>query len=318
MSETRAGSREIRSVALIGLGTIGVRWAAVFAHAGLKVYAYDPNEHAFGQLQDALPALLADLDAAGFPGTEAPGEITNAPDLESAVDGCDFVQENAPEDLDLKRRLIAQIDAAAAPDIIIASSSSALFVSDFQVDCTHPERVVLGHPFNPAHLMPLVEVVGGRRTAEWAVETAVSLYERIGKKPVVLRGELVGHLALRLMGGMWREAIALMAEGVVTASDVDRAFRYGPGPKWTLQGSFISNHLGANGIEDFLDKYGETYGAIWRDLRPSPELDTKTQRLIVEQTEILTGGKPVSQLIAARDAGLIELLRLMQRVDNGS
>lgn len=318
MSETTASNREIRSVALIGLGTIGVRWAAAFAHAGLDVRAYDPSARAFRQLQDALPALLADLDAAGFPRGKTLGEIVNAPDLESAVGGCDFVQENAPEDLDLKRRLMVEIDAAARVETVISSSSSALFVSDFQAGCAHPERVVLGHPFNPAHLMPLVEVVGGRQTADFAVETAVSLYERIGKKPVVLRGELVGHLALRLMGGMWREAIALMAAGVVTASDVDRAFRYGPGPKWTLQGSFISNHLGADGIAGFLQKYGGTYEAIWRDLRPSPALDAATQRLIVEQTEALTNGQPVSQLVATRDAALIELLRLMHRFENGA
>src|SRR5690606_27037630 len=211
------------------------------------------------------------------------------------------------------RALITAIDAAAPGHAIIASSSSALHVSDFQTGCATPGRVVLGHPFNPAHLMPLVEVVGGKLTEPDCVADAAGFYEYIGKKPVVLRRELTGHLALRLMGAMWREAIALVLEGSATVEDVDRAFRYGPGPKWTLQGSFISNHLGADGMADFLEKYGGTYEAIWEDLRGTPVLDADACQHITEQTSAAIGARSDSVLKDARDAGLLEILETQHR-----
>lgn len=302
----------IRTVAVVGLGTIGMRWAAVFAHAGLEVHAQDPDPKAWDRFQQALPDLLADLQRLQ-PARTAAGALRFFADIEDAVRTADFIQENAPERMEVKCQVLQAIDAAAPARAIIASSSSALQVSDFQQGCTHPQRVVLGHPFNPAHIMPLVEVAGGTLSAPEAVEGARCFYESIGKKPVVMRRELTGHLALRLMGAMWREAIALVAEGSVSVEDIDRAFRYGPGPKWTLQGSFISNHLGAEGLESFLEKYGPTYEMIWKDLRPTPQLDAATRAAMVSGTQAALGSRSDAQLRQERDEGLIELLSLQQR-----
>lgn len=302
----------IQTVAVIGLGTIGMRWAAVFSHAGLAVRVHDPDPHSWQRYQRAEPALLGELQRLSSR-CGSPGQVTYADDLSDALESASFVQENAPENLETKQALMARIDALTPADAIIASSSSALRVTDIQQFAAHPHRIVLGHPFNPVHLMPLVEVVGGEKTSPSVVERAAAFYESIGKKPVVLRQELTGHLALRLMGAMWREAIALVLEGSVSVEDVDRAFRYGPGPKWTLQGSFISNHLGADGMADFLQKYGATYEAIWKDLRNSPVLNERARECLVEQTRAAIGSRSDAALRGARDAGLLEVLETQHR-----
>ena len=303
---------QIRNVAVIGLGTIGMRWAAVFSHAGFNVVAQDPDPAAWTRWRDSQAALLSELQRLR-PREGPPGEVSFTVDIAAAASGADFIQENAPERLELKQALIGELDAAAPAHAIIASSSSALHVSDFQNHCATPGRVVLGHPFNPAHLMPLVEVVGGRQSSPDSVAKAAAFYESIGKKPVVLRKEMTGHLALRLMGAMWREAIALVLEGSVSVQDVDRAFRYGPGPKWTLQGSFISNHLGADGMADFLEKYGGTYEDIWKDLRSTPVLNDEARERITAETRAAIGPRSDDRLMAERDAGLMRILEIQQQ-----
>lgn len=305
-------THSIRQVAVIGLGTIGMRWTAVFAHAGLDVIVQDPDPLAWDRWTVQQATLLQQLEQLR-PRDRSLGNVSFTVDVAKAVRSVDFIQENAPEQLDLKRALLAVIDAAAPERAIIASSSSALHVSDFQTGCTRPGRVVLGHPFNPAHLMPLVEVVGGKLSEPDCVTAAAEFYERIGKKPVIMRRELTGHLALRLMGAMWREAIALVVEGSVSVEDVDRAFRYGPGPKWTLQGSFISNHLGAEGMAEFLEKYGNTYEAIWQDLRSTPVLNDDVRACIVAETNAAIGERSNGSLLAERDAGLMRMLEIQQK-----
>jgi carnitine 3-dehydrogenase len=276
-------SERPRRIAVVGFGTIGMRWAAAFAHAGIAVRAHDPDPECWQRFQAERDGLLRDLDAL-HRRDHAPAPISYHAELAAALDGADFVQENAPERLELKQALLPRLETHLPGDVVIASSSSALLVSDMQQDCARPERIVLGHPFNPAHLMPLVEIVGSARTAPEAIERARSIYEGMGKKPVVLNREVTGHLALRLMGALWREAIALVASGVATVEDVDRAFCYGPGPKWTLQGSFISNHLNAGGMEDFIAKYGATYRAIWADLACGAELTEAARDAVVAGT----------------------------------
>jgi carnitine 3-dehydrogenase len=299
-----------KTIGIVGLGLIGARWTAVFAHAGIDVIAYDPSAERWREFEEAAPSLFADL-AFLMPGAARRGSITFVEALDERFAPVEFVQENAPERLELKQQLLPQIEKVVGDRVVIASSSSALLVSDFQQACSRPERIVLGHPFNPAHLMPLVEIVGGRRTAPWAVEQARAVYDAIGKKPVVMTREVTGHIALRLMGAMWREAFYLINEGIATAEDIDRAFCYGPGPKWTLQGSFISNHLGAGGIEEFLVKYGPTYQAIWKTLGDA-DLDEKTRKAVIRQTLDLVGGRSEDDLRAQRDRGLIEILKTQQ------
>ena len=216
-------------VAVIGLGTIGMRWVARFCAAGLDVTAWDASSDAVAQCRTGLPALLADV-AALRPGPR-PTDPRFAASLQEAVSDVAFVQENTPERIDLKRSVLAQIDAAAPAEAIIASSSSALLVSEMQRGCAHPERVVLGHPLNPAHLMPLVEVVGGENTSRAAVERARAFYEGIGAKPVVLNREIPGYLALRL---------GVVGERERAGGGADRPSGGGPG----LSSARLSTRLG--------------------------------------------------------------------------
>ena len=298
-------------IGIVGFGLIGQRWALAFAEAGHDVSCHDPDPAQWRQFEKARPALVADMRALrGTP--PAVGRITFSTDMAEALRDVDFVQENGPERLELKQELLARIEDHVREDVVVASSSSALIVSEMQARCRVPGRVVLGHPFNPAHLMPLVEIVGGRLTDPAACRRAHALYEAIGKKPVTMNREVTGHIALRLMGAMWREAISMIGEGVASAADIDRAFIYGPGVKWTLQGSFISNHLGAGGIEDFLVKYGPTYQAIWNDLGGA-ELDPETAGMICRATREAVAGREEDELRPDRDAGLVEMLRVVAR-----
>lgn len=296
-------------IGVVGLGTIGQRWAATFAHHGYEVSCYDPDPARWQAFQALHPALIDDLERLA-PARTARGPVHFSSDLGKALAGVVFVQESGPERLDLKQELLATIERNVGDDVVIASSSSALLVSDMQANCARPQRIVLAHPFNPVHLMPLVEIVGGRDTAPEVIEQTRSFYEALGKKPAVLRREVTGHLALRLMGAMWREAIALVESGVASAEDVDRAFCYGPGPKWTLQGSFISNHLNAEGIEAFLTKYGKTYQDIWDDLGDA-RLEPATIARVSREVREAIGDRSDAELRDQRDAGLVDLLRVM-------
>ncbi len=297
-----------KTIGIVGFGVIGQRWAAAFAHAGHDVRVYDRMADQEAGFRQLLPSLLADLEAVRPRGDIAQGTVQLFASMTEALKGVEFVQESGPENLELKRVLLPEIESCVGDDVIIASSSSALLVSDMQSECRLPGRIVLGHPFNPAHLMPLVEIVGGKLTDPAAVEAAKILYDEMGKKPVVMNREITGHLALRLMGAMWREAIALVRDGVASVEDVDRAFIYGPGPKWTLQGSFISNQLNATGMEDFLRKYGPTYQAIWDTLLDA-KLDEETIAAVTKSTAAAVGARGQEQLKAEREAGLVSILK---------
>jgi 3-hydroxyacyl-CoA dehydrogenase len=267
-------------IGIVGFGVIGQRWAAAFSHAGHDVRAYDPSgrDAAF---RETLPQLMADLDALAGP-SAAPGAIELFPTMAEALSGVGFVQESGPEDIAVKRRLLAEIESHVSDRTVIASSSSALIVSEMQTECRFPGRIVLGHPFNPAHIMPLVEIVGGKATDPQALATARAVYE------------------------------ALVRDGVASVEDVDRAFMYGPGPKWALQGSFISNQLNAAGMEDFLRKYGPTYQAIWDTLLDA-RLDAPTIHALTTSTAEAVAGRTQDSLREARETGLVEILRTVNR-----
>lgn len=299
------------TIGVVGFGVIGQRWAAAFAHAGHDVRAFDPDPEREAAFREVLPGLMADLDALGGPALER-GKIDFSTSMAETLSGVDFVQENGPEKIELKRKLLAEIEQHVGDEVVIASSSSALLVSDMQTECRVPGRIVLGHPFNPVHLMPLVEIVGGTLTVPETLAKAKAIYDEMGKKAVVLNREITGHLALRLMGAMWREAIALVRDGVASVEDVDRAFIYGPGPKWTLQGSFISNQLNAAGMEDFLRKYGPTYQAIWDTLLDA-KLDEATIGAVAASTADAVKGRSQEQLKTEREAGLIAMLQGVAR-----
>ena len=233
--------------------------------------------------------------------------------LEDALAQADFVQENGPERLDAKVELFRRMDAAAPAHAILASSTSGLAISDIQQTCARPERVVLGHPFNPPHLIPLVEVGGGQRTAPEAVAQAMAFYAHIGKRPIHVRREIKGHIANRLQAALWREAFHLVNEGVATVSDIDTAIAQGPGLRWALMGPFMNLHLsgGEGGIAHLLAHLGGPIEDWWRDLG-APSMDAALQHQVVDGVAQALGMRQATELARARDALLIELLRAKQ------
>jgi len=258
-------------VAIIGTGVIGASWAALFAAHGNEVAASDPRPDAEVALRRDVEACWPSLVRQGLVADGgSPDLVTVARSVTDAVDGASFVQENAPERLELKLDLYDEIDAVAGPDVVIASSSSGLMPTQLQQGCgRHPERVVVGHPFNPPHLIPLVEVVAGEATSEAAIEQAMATYAAIGKSPVRIRVELPGHVTNRLQAALWREAYWLVEQGVVSVADVDRAISSGPGLRWALLGPFATQHLsgGDGGIAHVLEHLGPPMVEWWATMQ---------------------------------------------------
>jgi 3-hydroxyacyl-CoA dehydrogenase len=304
--------RDIRRVAVVGTGTIGMSWAATFLSRGLAVSATDPAPEAETRLRqfvDAAWPVLARL--APIAATPPHQLLSFCADLETAVAGADFVQENAPEREAIKEQLLTRIDAVLPPEIVIASSSSGLLMSRLQAACRHPERCVIGHPFNPPHLIPLVEVVAGAQTAPETVERAMAFYASIGKRPIHIRREVKGHVANRLQAALWREAVHLAAAGVASVADIDTAISEGPGLRWALMGPHLTFHLagGTGGMAHFLDQLGPPLEGWWDDLG-SPHLTPDVRAALTEGVEAETGARDIAALAAERDQFLVDLLAL--------
>jgi 3-hydroxyacyl-CoA dehydrogenase len=300
------------NIAVVGTGVIGASWAAHFLAHGLDVTATDPSPGAEERLRADVAAhwpVLQPVDGA------SPERLTFTSDPAQAVADADFVQENGPEREDVKHALYAVLDEAARPDVVLASSSSGMLPTVIARGCPrHPERVVIGHPFNPPHLIPLVEVVPGEKTGEEAVERALAFYTAVGKKPIRLRQELPGHVANRLQAALWQEAYSLVDRGVATVADIDTAIAHGPGLRWAVLGPFLNQHLsgGPGGIAHILEHLGPPTEAWWRDLGQvtlTPELNAK---LVAGVDDELAGVDP-AELIARRDAVLTALLAAKAR-----
>lgn len=301
--------QDIRRVAVIGAGTIGASWAAYFLSRGIAVRASDPSPGAPDlmrrMIEGAWPILLR---LGGNPDAD-PHAWTFDADPARACAGCDFVQESAPERIEIKQALLARIDAVLPADVVIASSTSGLLASRLSENCAHPERVVIGHPFNPPHLIPLVEVVGGAKGGPAAVAAAMSFYRAIGKHPIEIRKEVPGHLANRLQAALWREAVHLVAEGVATVADVDAAISEGPGLRWALMGPHATFHLagGEGGIEHFLHHLLPAVTSWWDDLG-TPNVSREVQSMLVQGVAEATDGATTIDLAQKRDAALVRLL----------
>ncbi len=300
---------DIRRVAVIGAGTIGASWAAYFLSRGLPVSVSDPSPGAPDLLrrmiENAWPILMR---LGGRPDAD-PDAWTFDADPVAALAGADFVQESAPERLDIKQALLARIDAALPADVVIASSTSGLLASRLSERCAHPERVVIGHPFNPPHLIPLVEVVGGAKGSPEAVAAAMAIYRAIGKHPIEIRKEVPGHLANRLQAALWREAVHLVAEGVASVADVDAAISEGPGLRWALMGPHTTFHLagGEGGMEHFLHHLLPAIESWWTDLG-TPAVGAELQKVLVDGVAATTAGASTTELARRRDAALVRLL----------
>lgn len=309
--------RSIRRVAVVGTGTIGASWTANLLARGLEVRATDPapdGETRLRQFVDACWPALARL--ADLPPGPPHHDLTFCADPESAVAGADFVQEQAPEREEIKKSLLARIDSVLPPEIVIASSSSGLLISRLQSACAHPERCVVGHPFNPPHLIPLVEVVGGERTAPATIERAMAFYASIGKRPIHIRREVPGHVANRLQAALWREAVHLVASGVASVADVDAAISEGPGLRWALMGPHLTFHLagGTGGMPHFLDQLGPPLESWWDDLG-RPSLTPEVRAALIAGVEAEAAGRDIPALAAARDQFLLDLLALKKGLE---
>jgi carnitine 3-dehydrogenase len=294
----------IKRVAVIGCGTVGASWAALFLGHGLDVVAYDPSPGAEERLQSFVDHALDQLAELG---TREKGELRFSGDLTDVLGAADFVQENVPEDEALKRRMLADIDALTAEGVIVASSTSALLRSSIVADCKTPHRLIVAHPFNPPHLVPLVELVG---EDESIVQQAAEFYRTLGRRPVILKREMPGHIANRLSSALYREAVYLVEQGVASVADIDAALCNGPGLRWAAMGPHMTYHLGGGpgGIEHYLSHLGPSQVRRWASLG-NPTLSPEVQKRIVEGVAEEAGDRSIPELEQRRDRALLEILK---------
>ena len=306
-------------IAVVGTGVIGASWAAYFLAKGFDVAATDPANGAEKRLRATVDALWPALQRMGLAEGASRSRLSFEPDIMRAVEGCAFIQENGPERVDVKRDLLARISVAACSDSLIATSSSGILIGDIQDAAINPERVLLGHPFNPPHLIPLVEVVGGRLTSEDTINRALTFYRSIGKRPIHIRREVKGHVANRLQAALWREAFYLVEQGIASVEDVDTAISHGPGLRWALLGPFLNLHLsgGAGGIKHVLEHLGPPLESWWRDLGHitlNEALNRAVARGVIEELH----GADLPHLASRRDDMLLALLQLKADADRSS
>ncbi|HEY5984987.1 MAG TPA: 3-hydroxyacyl-CoA dehydrogenase NAD-binding domain-containing protein [Streptosporangiaceae bacterium] len=304
----------VRRVGIVGAGVIGGGWALHYLRMGFDVDVYDPAPHAERDLLRMRDAAWPLLHRMGLRTGASPDRITFHADLADAIGAADMVQENVPEDAPVKRRALAAIDRAARPEVVIASSTSGFAMTTLQEDCAHPERCVVGHPFNPPYLIPLVEVVGGEKTYPAAVAWLAEFYTGAGKRALRLTRELPGFVANRLQEAMWREALHMVAAGEATVAEIDASIAYGPGLRWAQMGPCLTFHLagGNGGMGHMLDHFGTALLEPWTRL-PAPPLTPELRQRLVDGCEGATGGRSVPELERLRDEFLAELLSLVER-----
>ena len=308
MSDTKP----IRRIAVVGAGVMGASWSALFLAKGLQVVATDPAPNAEAALRKFVENAWPALKRLGLSPGASQSNLKFTAALAQAVSGVDLVQENGPERIDFKQKLYGQLDELLPPDVIVASSSSGLKMSDIQLGAkSHPQRCVIGHPFNPPHLIPLVEIVGGAKTSEETIRRAAEFYTSIGQRTVRVNKEMPGHVANRLQAALAREVYYLVAEGVVSAADVDTALSWGPGLRWGVMGNLMLNHLGGGpgGIEHFFQQFSGPMTAWWKTLG-SPVLTPEAQKKLIDSVRAEVGSRSIEELEAARDEILLGLIEL--------
>ncbi len=304
----------VQRVGVIGTGVIGAGWAAHFLRMGLDVVAFDPAPGAEDRLRGSVAKAWPTLERLGLREGADARRLMFAPDLERAVAGTEFIQESTREDGPTKIRILADIDSAADPASIIASSTSGFSMTMLQRDAVHAERLVVGHPFNPPYLIPLVEVVGGERTDPDVVDWTVAFYTHVDKYGLKLTRELPGFLGNRLQEAMWREALHMVAAGEATVEEIDASITYGPGLRWALMGPCLTFHLagGAGGMGHMLDHFGTALLEPWTRLE-APELTPELRDRMVEGCQREADGRSINELERERDEFLVDLLALRER-----
>ena len=306
---------QIRNIAIVGTGLIGASWAAQYLARGFDVIATDPAPNAEANLRKWVDEAWELLTVAGLDSGASRDRLTFSADLQQAVSKAGFVQESVPERLLLKTRVFAQMDEAAPPDTILASSASGLTMDAIQSSCKHhPERCVIGHPFNPPHVIPLVEVVGGAKTSEATIERAMTFYASIGKKPIRLRKSVSGHVGNRLQAALYKEVLYLIQQGVVSVEDADIAVSYGPGLRWGVMGPNLQWHLGGGpgGIQHFVQQFMDGFVGLMKKLE-MPEVTPELRQTIIDGVLKSANGQSVEQLAQAENKLVLDLVALRAR-----
>lgn len=306
---------DVRRVACVGAGVIGGGWAAHFLARGYDVTAWDPAPDAAVRLRRLISAAWPALEQIGLADGASQDRLTVTATLEEAVADTQFVQESAPEKLELKRDLLARLDAAAPAGTVIASSTSGYPMTDMQTEAADPGRLVVGHPFNPPYLIPLVEVVGGELTAPAAVDWASRFYAVAGKSVITMDHEVPGFIANRLQEALWREALHMVAAGEATVREIDASITEGPGLRWAVMGPMLTFALagGEGGMAHMLDHFGPSLKSPWTRLE-APELDRALYEAVVAGCEEAADGRSIADLVAGRDRGVIDVLRATGRL----
>jgi carnitine 3-dehydrogenase len=303
--------KPVRRIAVVGTGVIGASWAAQYLARGLEVVATDPAPNAEENLRKYVDEAWEQLTAIGLTPGASRNRLSFTKNMKEALSEADLVQENGPERPDFKIKLFADMDEATPVDSIIASSSSGITPSVMQSNCQHPERVLVGHPFNPPHIIPLVEIVGGTKTSPDAIERAIAFYGSIGKKPIRLNKELPGHVANRLQAALYGQVMYLIQQGVLSVADADDAVSYGPGLRWGVMGPSLQWHLGGgqDGIKHFMEHLMDPLAAMIKTVG-SPDVTPELKQTIAEGVLREAGSHSVEQLAQAENDVLIGLLRL--------
>jgi carnitine 3-dehydrogenase len=305
-------NKAVRRIAVVGTGVIGASWSAQYLARGFDVVATDPAPDAEANLRKYVDDAWKVLTSIGLSPGASRDRLSFTKDMNAALSNADFVQENGPERPDFKIKLYADMDAVTPTDSLIASSSSSLTMSVIQSKCAHPERCVIGHPFNPPHIIPLVEVVGGAKTSPEAVQRAMAFYTSIGKKAIHLRKEVPGHVANRLQSALYREVLYLIEQGVLSVADADDAVSWGPGLRWGVMGPSLQFHLGggAGGMKHFMEHLLPVMSAgLWQALG-SPTVTPQLQKTLIEGVQQQAGNRSVQELADSENEVLVGLLRL--------
>jgi len=306
---------EIRNIAIVGTGVIGASWAAYYLSKGFSVIATDPAPNAEAGLRKYIDEAWKTLSKNGLSTSASRDRLTFEPSMVQALSKADFVQENAPERPDFKAKLFADMDDATPPGSILASSSSGITMDVIQSKCKRPERCVIGHPFNPPHVIPLVEVVGGAKTSPQTIEKAMAFYSSIGKKPIRLFKALPGHVANRLQAAIYKEILYLIQQGVLSVADADIAVSYGPGPRWGVMGPSLQWHLGggSGGIHHFMEHLMGPLEGMMKALG-TPNITPDLKQTVANEVMRIAGNRTVEQLAAEENEVLTELLSSRAKV----
>jgi 3-hydroxyacyl-CoA dehydrogenase len=310
-------NQPVQRIAIVGTGVIGASWAAYYLARGFDVVATDPGPQAEANLRRYVDDAWPLLTQVGLSPGASRERLTFSSDMSRALADADWVQENAPERPDFKIKLFAQMDEVTPPNSVIASSSSGITMDVIQSGCKRPERCVIGHPFNPPHVVPLVEVVGGAKTSTATIERAMAFYASIGKKPVRLYKSLPGHVANRFQAALYREVLYLVQQGVLSVADADVAVCYGPGIRWGVMGPSLQWHVGGGqgGIQHFMEHLMGPLEAMMKTLG-TPDITPQLKQTVVDAVLKEAGGRSVEQLASEENSVLIALLK--QRAAVGS